>query len=151
MNAVKMILTLTCLVLTAGCARFGTPYVQTGGPEEGELWKAVHVLNYASNQDLDTLAREIPTLAEMGLNVLVFEIDYDLEFKSHPELIRAKNLVELTQVAGFLFAKRPLALDAGAVKALDAEARATLAALHTTLNGVGDWSPAPLEAAPRMY
>lgn len=92
----NMILCLTLVsILTLSflaCTQSGDNYTQdAAGPKEGELWRALHVLNYASNADLDTLSLEIPKLAEMGLNILIFEIDYDLKFTSHPELIRSKD------------------------------------------------------------
>ena len=77
-------------------------YTQQAGPRPGELWKAVHALNYASNSDLDTLALEIPELAEMGLNVLIFEIDYDLKFQSHPELIRSDDPISKQRAQQFV-------------------------------------------------
>ena len=62
---------------------------------------------------------------------------------------RAKNLVELTQGATYLFVRRPLAIDDGAAKILNAEGRATLAKLHAALSIVTDWSAVSLEAAVR--
>jgi glycosyl hydrolase family 20 len=56
-----------------------------------EKWRALHVLDYASDADLDALAQSLPKLAQMGINVLILEVDYDFEFKSHPELRRGKN------------------------------------------------------------
>jgi glutamyl-tRNA synthetase len=62
---------------------------------------------------------------------------------------RAKNLVELTQGASYLFVARPLPIDDGAAKILNAEGRAVLTKLHAALSAVADWSAAPLEAAVR--
>ena len=62
---------------------------------------------------------------------------------------RAKNLVELTQGAAYLFVRRPLPIDDGAARILNAEGRATLAKLHAALSSVTDWSAASLEAAVR--
>lgn len=60
---------------------------------------------------------------------------------------RAKTLVELIDNAGFLFAKRPIALDDRARKLLDAEGRETLAAVLARLETVEPWSVETLEAA----
>jgi hypothetical protein len=50
-----------------------------------ERWFGVHVL--ANNdQDVDSLAKEIPELASTGVNVLVVEVDYNYAYSSHPEL-----------------------------------------------------------------
>lgn len=84
-----------------GC--FST-YKQTGGPQPGEMWRALHILNYKSNADLDTLLLEVPKLSNMGINVFIFEIDYDLKFKSHPELIHSKD--PITKRAAQKFVKR---------------------------------------------
>ena len=48
---------------------------------------------------------------------------------------RAKTLVELIDNAGFLFAQRPIALDAAASKVLDGGGREMLAALLPRLEG----------------
>jgi glutamyl-tRNA synthetase len=64
---------------------------------------------------------------------------------------RAKTLVELLDGAQYLFAKRPLQLDAQAEKLLDQAARETLAALLPRLEAVEPWSHQRLEAAVRAY
>jgi len=51
-----------------------------------ELWRALHLLDYNTDDDLETLARQIPKLAEMGLNVIVLEVDYGFRFESYPKL-----------------------------------------------------------------
>jgi glutamyl-tRNA synthetase len=64
---------------------------------------------------------------------------------------RAKTLVELLDNADFLFAKRPIKLDEGAKKLVDAHARETLAALLPQLEKVERWRPEGLEAAVRNF
>jgi glutamyl-tRNA synthetase len=64
---------------------------------------------------------------------------------------RAKTLVELLESAGFLFAKRPLALDAQAEKLLDVQARKTLAELLPRLETVEPWLPEALDACVRNF
>ena len=49
-------------------------------------WRAIHVLNYNTDAELDQLAQDIPGLATAGINVLVLEVDYNFAFASHPEL-----------------------------------------------------------------
>ncbi len=61
------------------------------GPKQGEKWRAVHLLNYESDQDLEGLFEIIPKLADLGLNVVFFEVDYNYHFKSHPELRRGDH------------------------------------------------------------
>ena len=62
---------------------------------------------------------------------------------------RAKTLVELLDNADYLFAKRPLALDAQAEKLLDEAGRKVLGALLPQLESVEPWTPEALDAAVR--
>ena len=62
---------------------------------------------------------------------------------------RAKTLNELLDGAGFLFAQRPLSLDAKAAQLLSAEARARLAQLVEKLAGLPNWTAATTEAVVR--
>ena len=64
---------------------------------------------------------------------------------------RAKTLAELLTGALFLVADTPLRLDDKAAKLLDAEAKATLAALVTRFDTAKDWTAAALEAEVRAY
>ena len=64
---------------------------------------------------------------------------------------RAKTLIEILDNAEYLFAKRPLELDAPAQKLLDAEARKALAGLLPKLAAVEPWSPDALETAIRSF
>jgi len=61
------------------------------GPKHGEEWRALHLIGYETDGDLDALGQNIPKLAEMGVNVLILEVDYNFNFKSHPELRRGTN------------------------------------------------------------
>ena len=61
------------------------------GPRQMKEWRALHVLNYNNDGDLERLAQDIPKLAEAGINVLILEVDYNFDFKSHPELRRGEN------------------------------------------------------------
>jgi glutamyl-tRNA synthetase len=64
---------------------------------------------------------------------------------------RAKTLVELLDSAYYLYAARPLQLDAKAAALLDDAAKQRLPGLAETLSAVNDWSVAALEAAVRGY
>jgi Glutamyl- and glutaminyl-tRNA synthetases len=64
---------------------------------------------------------------------------------------RAKTLVELLDSAAFLFAMRPLVLDAQAAKLVDAAARETLASLLPLLEVVEPWTPEALESCVRTF
>jgi glutamyl-tRNA synthetase len=63
---------------------------------------------------------------------------------------RAKTLVELATSSDYLFAKRPLVPDAGALKILTTDARKILAGLHDQLSRA-EWTAAALEAATKTF
>lgn len=54
-------------------------------------WRAVHLLNYNTDADLDELGQTLPALAKQGINVIILEVDYNFAFKSHPELRHGTN------------------------------------------------------------
>ncbi|TMQ32111.1 MAG: hypothetical protein E6K70_20340 [Planctomycetota bacterium] len=54
--------------------------------KKSEPWRGLHLLQCKTDQDLANLAGQVPRLAALGLNVLILEIDYNFNFKSHPEL-----------------------------------------------------------------
>jgi glutamyl-tRNA synthetase len=62
---------------------------------------------------------------------------------------RAHTLIELAEGARFLFATRPLDVDAEAAALLTADARAMLRAAHEKLAALAEWDAASLEAAIR--
>jgi glutamyl-tRNA synthetase len=64
---------------------------------------------------------------------------------------RAKTLVELLDSANYLFAKRPIILDAQAERLLDEAGRVTLGALLPRLTSVEPWTPEALDASVRAY
>ena len=64
---------------------------------------------------------------------------------------RATTLVELLDNAAFLFAKRPLALEAQAERLLEAAGEEALAALLPRLEGVKPWTAERLEAAVKGF
>jgi hypothetical protein len=60
------------------------------GKEAPGRWIGVHVL--APSPDLLPLLKQgiSEALAPMGVNVLIFEVNYDFQFQSHPELVGGK-------------------------------------------------------------
>jgi glutamyl-tRNA synthetase len=64
---------------------------------------------------------------------------------------RAKTLVELLDAAGFLWAERPLALDANAAAVLTPEARNLIGGLIPRLDACSTWSAATTEAEVRAF
>lgn len=61
------------------------------GPDKLEKWRAVHLLGYQSDEALVELGAIIPKLDSIGINVVVLEVDYSFDFKSHPELRLGNN------------------------------------------------------------
>jgi glutamyl-tRNA synthetase len=64
---------------------------------------------------------------------------------------RAKTLVELLDGAGFLFATRPLTMDAKADEILARAGRLHLKNLLPRLNALPEWTAASAEAVVRAY
>jgi glutamyl-tRNA synthetase len=64
---------------------------------------------------------------------------------------RAKTLIELVDAAGFLWAPRPLALDANAAAVLTPDARLLVGALVPRLEAAPEWSAVSTEAAIRSF
>jgi hypothetical protein len=60
-------------------------------PKQPDRWRALHLLVFKTDKDLDILSHQIPKLAQMGVNVLILEIDYNFQFQSHPELRQSKD------------------------------------------------------------
>ncbi len=63
------------------------------GPDKGEKWNAIHLLDYTNNEKLALLEAELPALVKKGINVIFLEVDYSFQFKSHPELIEKENYI----------------------------------------------------------
>jgi hypothetical protein len=54
-------------------------------------WRALHLLNYNTDAELEKLAAHVPGLAAAGVNVLILEVDYNFAFAKHPELRLGAN------------------------------------------------------------
>src|SRR5438552_8673397 len=74
-------LVLVSLGVSLGTAAAGPRPVKVEGP-----WCALHLLGFQNDADLQRIEAELPALAARGVNVLVLEVDYGFEFRSHPEL-----------------------------------------------------------------
>jgi hypothetical protein len=55
-------------------------------PTAEQPWRALHVISYRNDDDLNRLAKQLPQLANLGINCLILEVNYAFEFQSHPEL-----------------------------------------------------------------
>ncbi|MDE2410682.1 MAG: glutamate--tRNA ligase [Sphingomonadales bacterium] len=75
-------------------------------------------------------------------------VDLDLLTRAMPVIkVRAKDLNELAAGAAFLFATRPLTIEAKADALLTDEARALLGDISARIGAIGDWSLETLEAS----
>jgi glutamyl-tRNA synthetase len=69
-----------------------------------------------------------------------------------PELQpRAKTVLELIDLAQFIYAVRPISVDTAAAEQLTPDNRANIAGFVEILSGLNDWSVAALDAAARAF
>ena len=69
-----------------------------------------------------------------------------------PELQpRAKTVLELIDLAQFIYAVRPIQVDSAATEQLTADARSMLAGAKTVLDGLSDWSVPVIDGAIRAF
>lgn len=73
-----------------------------------ETWRGVHV-PVQDDQQLDALERELPQFAADNVNVLVIEVNYNFDFKSHPEL-RPSRFITKAKAREFTAAARRLGI-----------------------------------------
>ncbi len=112
------------------------------GPSRFDL-KKLENLNGHYLREADDLR-----LAALVAQRIAGRVDTDLLARAMPVLkVRARDLNELAAGAGFLFVKRPLALDAKAEALLTAEARDLLGRIAARLGAVTGWTSEPLEAS----
>ena len=64
-------------------------------------WRALHLLDYNNDGALETLGQNLENLAKQGVNVIILEVDYNFEFKSHPELRQGTNPITRTGARRF--------------------------------------------------
>jgi len=69
-------------------------------------WVALHLLGFQNDSDLESIEAQLPDLAARGVNVLVLEVDYGFEFRSHPELRIADKVITRSGARRFVAACR---------------------------------------------
>jgi hypothetical protein len=99
-RAVVCSLTLGIVQLTAANLSATVP------PTAEQPWRALHVINYNTDERLEQLARQLPQLAAMGINCLILEVNYGYEFQSHPELRQGERPITKAGAARLLAACR---------------------------------------------
>jgi len=80
-----LIFVFACLIILPSCAQ---KRINAAAP-----WQAIHLINYNRDKDLEELAGILPQLSELGINVLILEIDYHFQFESHPELRQGEEQI----------------------------------------------------------
>jgi hypothetical protein len=83
------------------------PAVAAERPAKADApWVALHLLGYQNDADLAAIESQLPDLAARGVNVLVLEVDYGFEFRSHPELRIAEKVITRIGARRFVAACR---------------------------------------------
>jgi glutamyl-tRNA synthetase len=113
-----------------------------------------HYIRAASDDELlAELESALPYLP--GGNLLLAKLNPEMREKLRAAMPglkeRAKTLAELLEGAKFLFAERPLALDAKAAGLLDTAARKNIAALIPRFAAAAEWNAAKLEKIVRDF
>jgi glutamyl-tRNA synthetase len=113
-----------------------------------------HYIRAASDDELlAALESALPYLP--GGKLLLAKLDPAMRGKLRAAMRglkeRAKTLADLLEGAKFLFAERPLALDAKAQNLLDTAARKNIAALIPRLAAAAEWNAAKLEGIVRDF
>jgi hypothetical protein len=80
------------LVLTVALEPTPGKGIASPSPKPGQ-WRALHVLSYTTDKDLEILDEQIPKLASMGVNVLILEVNYSFQFQAHPKLRSGANAI----------------------------------------------------------
>jgi glutamyl-tRNA synthetase len=96
----------------------------------------------------------LATAAEVGRQIDVDGLSANTAtvLAALPELQpRAKTVLELIDLAQFIYAKRPLSLDVAAAEHLNAEARAMLRQFADLLGGLNEWTVPAIDAAARAF
>ncbi len=113
-----------------------------------------HYIRQTPDAELvDAVERLLPHLANGAELTAKFTPEMKAKFEAAmPGLKeRAKNLVELVGSAGFLWARRPIAIDEKAKALLGPDARAVIAELLPDLSKVEPWTAQMLEEAVRTF
>jgi hypothetical protein len=97
MRALSVLVSLL-IAVPAGAA---DPRTNAGSP-----WVALHLLGFQNDADLEMVEGQLPDLAARGVNVLVLEVDYAFEFRSHPELRIAEKVMTRAGARRFVAACR---------------------------------------------
>jgi len=105
--AVLTVASLCLLGALAGCATHKASTSPTAWVKSwrvaNPVWRGIHLM-VRSDEDVSQLKSALPNLKAIGINAVVLEIDYNFEFRSHPELrstpcVTLAGAREVTQAA----------------------------------------------------
>src|SRR3954470_15471837 len=93
----RQILCFVVCALLVGCqsSKESQKVSATKTTQKQATWRGIHLF-VQSKEAADSLAREMPRIAAIGVNVIVVEVNYSFDFKSHPEL-RNRNYITKAQ------------------------------------------------------
>lgn len=97
--AVRFVVATTLLAMPV-IARAEVP------PTADRPWRAVHLIDCHDDASLQRIAEQLPELAKLGVNCLMLEINYGLEFQSHPELRAGQQQITKAGASQFVDACR---------------------------------------------
>jgi glutamyl-tRNA synthetase len=111
-----------------------------------------HYIRQATPQRLYEVMLETATELNRVFDMDGLAANKDTVLAALPELQpRAKTVLELIDLAQFIYAVRPLSIDASAADQLTPDARANVGAFADILKGLNDWSVEAIDAAARTF
>lgn len=87
----KHLVVYAAIVLIVSCSMI---HHELEDYSSGKKWHTVHLINFMTDSAVDSLVINIPRLAELGINVLILEVDYNYMYESHPELQGGKDPIK---------------------------------------------------------
>lgn len=105
-------LLLTLLAMVLGAVSFGGESCAAEQKQfhDGKPLWALHVINNTTDERLEELAKQLPELAELGINCLMLEVDYKFEYESHPELRQGRRQISKVGARKFAATCRELGI-----------------------------------------
>ncbi|CDP54255.1 Glutamyl-tRNA synthetase [Devosia sp. DBB001] len=111
-----------------------------------------HYIREASPERLYTIMLETAEEVARNADVVGLSQNKDTVLAALPELQpRAKTVLELIDLAQFIYAQRPLPIDESASSQLTPESRAMIGDFAEILRGLNDWSVSSIDAAARAF
>ena len=111
-----------------------------------------HYIREARPERLYTVMVDTARETDRKADAAGLEANRDTVLAALPELQpRAKTVLELIDLAQFIYATRPLAIDAAAAEHLKTDSRAHIAGFAEVLRALADWSVPAIDAAARVY